>query len=60
MRKRITIDLTDEPAVFNRIVTSAKRQRRSAGAQLLFEVLDMIRDEPTTKRCKGRATKATA
>ena len=60
MKKRITIDLTDEPAVFNRIVANAKQQRRSVGAQLLFEVLDLIRGEPTTKRPKKRATKATA
>ena len=60
MKKRITIDLTDEPAVFERIVANAKQQRRSVGAQLLFEVLDLIRGEPTTKRSKKRATKATA
>ena len=59
MKKRITIDLTDEPAVFERIVTNAKQQRRSVGAQLLFEVLDLIRTKPTTKRSKKRATKAT-
>jgi hypothetical protein len=46
MKKRITIDLTDEPAVFERIVTNAKQQRRSVGAQLLFEVLDLIRTKP--------------
>lgn len=60
MKKRITIDLTDEPAVFNRIVANAKQQRRSVGAQLLFEVLDLIRGESVTKRSKKRATKATA
>ena len=59
MKKRITIDLTDEPAVFERIVANAKQQRRSVGAQLLFEVLDLIRGEPTAKRSKKRATKAT-
>jgi len=60
MKKRITIDLTDEPSVYDRIVTDAKKQCRSVGAQLLFEVLDLIRGKPTAKRAKKRATKATA
>lgn len=61
MKKRITIDLTDEPSVYDRIVTDAKQQCRSVGSQLLFEVLDLLRARPVTKRTKrARRSKATA
>jgi len=63
MKKRITIDLTDEPSVYDRIVTDAKKQCRSVGSQLLFEVLGILRGSASTTRrakTKKRATKATA
>lgn len=61
MKKRITIDLTDEPSVYDRIVTDAKKQCRSVGSQLLFEVIAVLRGQPATKRTKrARRSKATA
>lgn len=54
MKSRITIDLTNEPEVFERLVNDARRAQRKLAAQLKFECLPTLRAATKPKSARAQ------